>query len=351
MIVKAVASRIPVLRQRWDAGIFVVLAAADHLAVPIVRPDADHVIGQFQIAAAVQFHHFAIQIGTANGLGISLLYKVILFPDQGGQQRTARFGGIVLRVIRPERSVALSAEADVPDHAQVLLLVDPFLPERAEQVRVLAEFGFQVRVALYKQGCAQRFGVVVGQDQPHVRRGLPVLEPLGAGAGNDHVAATAQKGLKGHAERLLGAAVYFPVRKQGLVVDEPSPIPHPGGGAGIVEAAGNFDFRAGRKCLVVPEPEGLNAQKAAADLEQAVDEAQNIGSGKRQDICIRIQTEAFRGQGRITAQTELSAGGVGGAQGPGHIAPQGVQGICQGLFGRFLWQTCIVIEFHIIFPL
>ena len=72
---------------------------------------------------------------------------------------------MVLGVIIPKRFIALPAEPDVPDHAHPFLGINACLPKRAEFLRVLAVHRLQIGISLGKHLCAQRFGVVVGDDK------------------------------------------------------------------------------------------------------------------------------------------------------------------------------------------
>ena len=124
-----------------------------------------------EIQKSVKLHGFTIEVCTADGVRVILLHQIVLFPDKGGNQRAALFGGIILGVILPERLIALPPEADVPDGRRGFLSGDSVLPERTELFRVQAELGFQFRIRLHKHFCPQRLGVVMADDKPHIGGG------------------------------------------------------------------------------------------------------------------------------------------------------------------------------------
>ena len=259
MVVDAMGTIVAARRQGRHAGVVVFLAAADHLAVAVVRPDFNNILRQVQKAVLVQLHSLAVQVGAADGVPVVGFDEVILFFYQGGNQRAALFRRVVLGVVVPERLVALPAETDVPDHAHTFLRINARLPQCAEFLRVLAVHRLQVRVGLGEHLRAQRLGVVVGDDKPHIGSRPAVQHGVFACAGDHHVAAQTQQCLERHDERQIGAALDFPVGEQCFIVDEPAAVPdfirfglhHRSGGNLLPLPHG--------KRLVVPEPERLHA--------------------------------------------------------------------------------------------
>ena len=188
---------------------------------------------------------------------------------------------------------------------------DALLPQRPELVGILAVPGFQLRVNAGEHLSPQGLGVVVGQDQPHVRRGPAVAAGIFAGAGDDHIPPAPQQRLKCHDKGQVVPALHLPVGEQGLVVDEPPAVPDPGGAALLAEVLRHGDLFHGGKGLVVPEPEGQHPQKAAADLEQPVDESQVVPGGKGQGFPLRLQIR----YGRNHSFRDLVSGTAAAKQG------------------------------------
>ena len=330
VVIDAVRAAVPFGGQSRDTGIVVALAAADHPAVAVVGPDLDDVCRQVKAALPVEVHHLAVEVGAADGVRVALFDQIVLLADEAGDQRAPLGRGIVPGVVLPEGPVPLAAKADVPDHPHPLLCVDALLPQRPEPVGIFAVPGFQLRVNAGEHLSPQGLGVVVGQDQPHVRRGPAVAAGIFAGAGDDHIPPAAQQRLKCHDKGQVVPALHLPVGEQGLVVDEPPAVPDPGGAALLAEVLRHGDLFHGGKGLVVPEPEGQHPQKAAADLEQPVDEPQVVPGGKGQGFSLRLQAVALGGQALRLLQADAAAGGGALPEHLGHVPFQCVQRIPDG---------------------
>ena len=115
---------------------------------------------------------------------------------------------------------------------------------------------------------------LVGDDKPHIGSRPAVQHGVFARAGDYHVASQPQQRLKRHNKRQIGAALDFPVGEQRLVVDEPAAVFYFVGLGLHHRSDGDFLTLPHSKRLVVPEPERLHAQKAAADFKQTVDKAE-----------------------------------------------------------------------------
>ena len=346
MIVQPVRAGVAQRRQGGHARVRIALTAADHLAKAVVCPDLDDVLRQVKTTLLVQFHGLAIKVRAADGVGIVLLDQRILLPDQAGDQRTPLFGGIILRVVLPERLVALPAEADVPYRGGGFLPVDGVLPQGTELFRVQAELGFQLRVRLHEHFGTQRLGVVVGDDQPHIGGKVVVAVAVFARAGNDQIAAQAQQRFKHHGKGKVAAALHLPVGDERFVIDEPAAIPHPGGLALVGEVLRHGHAVRFDKLLVVPEPEGLHAQKAPADLEQAVHKTQRVGGGEQKRIVVHLQTEALRCKVAVFNKVDGIAGSIRFGEHCFHIPVQSRNGI----LNRFCFLTgndlAVAVENH-----
>ena len=165
-------------------------------------------------------------------------------------------------------------------------------------------------------------------------------------AGNDQITAQTQQRFKHHHKGHLAAALHFPVGDQGLIVDEPAPVPYPGRLALIGEILRYGHAIGSDKFLVIPEPEGLHAQKAAADLEQTVHKAQRVSGGEQKCIVVYLQAEAFRLQIAVFDKADGIAGGVGFGKHGLHIPVQGGDGILNR-FCRFTGNDrTVAVENH-----
>ena len=333
-------------RQGGHAGVRVALTAADHLAEAVVCPDFNDVLRQVQTALLVQLHGLAVEIRAADGVWVVLFDQCILLPDEAGDERAALFGGVVLRVILPERLVALSPEADVPYRGGGFLPVNGILPQGAELFRVQAELGFQLRVGLHEHFGTQRLGVVVGDDQPHIGGKVVVAMAVFARAGNDQIAAQAQQRFKHHGKGKVAAALHLPVGDKRFVIDEPTTVPYPCRFALIGEVLRHSHAVRLDKLLVVPEPEGLHAQKAPADLEQTVHKAQRVSGSEQKRVVLHLQTEALRCKVTVLGKADDIAGSICFGEYGLHIPIQGRDGI----LNRFCFLTgndlAVAVENH-----
>ena len=188
--------------------------------------------------------------------------------------------------------------------------------------------------------------MVVGDHQPHIRSKVVVTVSIFTGAGDDQIAAQTQQRFKHHHKGHLAAALHLPVGDQGLIVDEPAPVPYPGRLALIGEilryghAVGQAEF------LVIPEPERLHPQKAAAELKQAVHKPQRVSGGEQKRIVVYLQAEAFREKIAVFGKADGIAGGVGFGKHGLHIPVQGGDGILNR-FCRFTGNDrTVAVENH-----
>ena len=122
---------------------------------------------------------------------------------------------------------------------------------------------------------------MVGDNKPHVGGKVVVAVAVFARTGNHQIAAQAQQRFKHHGKGKVAAAFHLPVGDKRFVIDEPAAISHPGRFALIGEVLRHSHALGSGKLLVVPEPEGLHAQNASADLEQAVHKTQRVGGGEQ----------------------------------------------------------------------
>ena len=188
--------------------------------------------------------------------------------------------------------------------------------------------------------------MVVGDHQAHIRSKVVVTVPVFARAGNDQIAAQTQQRFKHHHKGHLAAALHLPVGNQGLIVDEPASVPYPCRLALIGEilryghAVGQAEF------LVIPEPEGLHPQKAAAEFKQAVHKPQRVSGGEQKRIVVNLQAEAFREKIAVFGKADGIAGGVGFGKHGLHIPVQGGDGILNR-FCRFTGNDrTVAVENH-----
>lgn len=338
-------------RQCFHTRIAVTLTAADHLAETIVCPDFDHLVRQIKAALLVQFHSLPIQIGAADGMRVAVLDQIILFPDEGGNQCAPLFRGVVLGVVLPEGFIALPPEPDVPDGGCIFLPVNGLLPERAELFRVETELWFQLRVRLHKHFGSQRLGMVVGDDEAHIRCKIMVAVAVFARAGNHQIAAQPQQRLKDHHKGHLAAAFHLPVGNQSFIVDEPAAVPYPCGLAFICEILRHSHAIGLDKFLIVPEPEGLHTQKTATDFKQTVYKAEGIGGGQHQSVLMHLQAETLRRKVTILCKNDIAAGHSGLCEYSFLISLQGRDGILYGLWRLRSNDLTIPVENHTQKPL
>ena len=346
MVVQAVRAGVAQRRQGGHAGVRIALTAADHLAKAVVCPDFNDVLRQVQTALLVQLHGLAVEIGAADGGGVVLLDQIVLLSDQAGDERAPLFGGIILRVVLPEGLVALPAEADVPYRRGGFLPVDGVLPQGTELFRVQTELRFKLRVCLHEHFCPQRLGVVVGDDQSHVSGKVVVAVAVFARAGNDQIAAQAQQRFKHHGKGKVAAALHLPVGDECFIIDEPAAIPHPGRLALVSKVLRHGHAVRFDKLLVVPEPEGLHAQKASADLEQAVYKAQRVGGGEQKFVVLHLQAEAFRQKVAVFNKVDGIAGSICFGEHGLHIPVQGRDGVLDGLCFFAENDLAVAVENH-----
>ena len=344
VIVDAVGPRLPGPGQGGHPGVVVALAAADHGAVAVVRPDLDDRRGQLQIAVPVELHHLAVQVGCAGRAGVALLHQLILAADKAAHQGAPGGGGVVAWVIHPERPVPLAAEPQVPDHVGALFFQGGD-PQRLELGRVFVIAGVQTGVGLAEQLRPQGLGVVVGHGQSHALGQGPVAGGVLAGAGDHHVAAAAQQGLQGHLPGQLAASAGPPGAQQHLIVEEPPPPAHRRRTALPGVAPGHRDALLRGEVLVIPEPEVLHPQQFPANGQKAVEKAPVIPGGHRQGIPGGGQLPAFRRQIR-RYQPDLPPGpGSGQADGV-QVPAQDVHAVAHRAGGMFCDDPGIAVQFH-----
>ena len=167
-----------------------------------------------------------------------------------------------------------------------------------------------------------------------------------ARAGNDQIAAQAQQRFKHHGKGKVAAALHLPVRDERFVIDEPAAIPHPGRLALVGKVLRHGHAVRFDKLLVVPEPEGLHAQKAPADLEQTEHKAQRVGGGEQKCIVVHLQAEALRCKVAVFGKADGIAGSVRFDEHCFHIPVQSRDGI----LNRFCFLTgndlAVAVENH-----
>ena len=193
---------------------------------------------------------------------------------------------------------------------------------------------------------AQRLGVVVGDDKPHIGSRPAVQHGVFARAGDYHVASQPQQRLKRHNKRQIGAALDFPVGEQRLVVDEPAAVFYFVGLGLHHRSDGDFLTLPHSKRLVVPEPERLHAQKAAADFKQTVDKAEVIGSREQQRVGIHRQRVLLGGERVVDGQQDAPARCGGICKNAVKIAVQRFQCVLHRLGRRRGGEDGVAVENH-----
>ena len=188
--------------------------------------------------------------------------------------------------------------------------------------------------------------MVVGDDKTHIGGGLPVEQAVFAGAGYDHVAAEAQQCLKRHDERQIAAPLDLPVGEQRLIIDKPAAVAYPVR-LGLHDRAGRYrHIFPAFEGLVIPEPKRLDAEIPAADLKQAVDKAQIIGSREQQCVRPGRQNILLCSQRIVYIQQDTPAGGLGRAENAVKIAAQRFQRVLHRLGRRRGGENGIFVQKH-----
>ena len=241
-------------RHRVHTRIVVALTAGEHPAKAVVRPDFHHAVGDFQRAAAVQVHHFAIEVGAELRVRLHAADDFHLPPHNAADLRAPLFVGVEGVVLAPERAVALPTKADGVNHLTAFVFLSGLAPELLEFLRIEPVGTLQFRPAAAEHLRAEKLRMMLGENQPHV--GGQHVQPVAVTvcAGDNHIAAAAQDGFKHHPPYLamLGLPL-LPGIEQHLVVDEPAAIFHRISGR-FHHAAGHFRRRHGRHGLIVPVP-------------------------------------------------------------------------------------------------
>ena len=320
MVIHAVRSRASLRRQGANARIMVVLPPRHHPSVAVVRPDANDVIGQADQSLPVQLHDLAVKVGAAGRSGQRFLNHVVLPANQPGDQRSALFRRVVLRIILPEGAVALAPEAEIPDHLHVLLRENRIAPKLLKQRRVLRVRSIQPGICAAEHLRAQRLGMVMRHIQAIRGRQLPIAMGVFVRSRDHEIAAQTKERFKRHFPRLVPAAVQRPGAQQHLVVDKPSPVAHSGRLSGAF-SAGNLNGFAPLQLLIVPEPEGCNAQRRLRQMQQPIDRAQIIRIGNRNAFRKNRHPPALRRQPLAARQRDFVFPSVP-AEHRAHVPPE-----------------------------
>ena len=308
-----VASRRAGQRQRRRAQVGAVLPpGSDKLAVAVVRPEADHIVGQVQGAGLQQLGHLAVGTDADGRRGQLLPHHLVLGLQDGAQLFAPALllqgdvaGGVPLRPVGPRGQdlSPLLRQAEPPDQLVVLAAGHGGGPQPAVIGGAVGKQRGPAGQGLVKGAGFQRHAGGLQPPQAH-RPGQGGGVPLGQG---HKVAAAAQKRLKGHLPVQAGGAG-VPVAKQLPAGELPAAQPH------RVDAAVHMLLVKGDqflflKPLVVPEPEGLDAQAFPAQVEQRVDGAQVVRRTDDHGLgALQVNGELLRAQLPGEAEQDLARG-------------------------------------------
>ena len=176
----------------------IALTSGYHLAVTVVCPDQDHILRNLQAALTIQFQNLSVQICAEHCVRNLFSDHCILFLHNIADQFSPLLGSIKSGIIFPERYIALSPEAHIPDDFLVLLPFNSFLPKLIEQVSVFQIGGFQIRISPQEHFRSQRLRMVMCDHQPHIRRNRRIDSGIFICSGNHQITAAAKQRFKHH---------------------------------------------------------------------------------------------------------------------------------------------------------
>ena len=313
--------------QPWRAGVCLALPGRCKLAVAVVWPQADDVVGQVQHAGLGQGGQPAVHLD-ADGRGrqhgahlvqLGAQHPADLFP-LAGQRRGGQVG---------QDAPALFRQADAPDQLLVFVLLHRGGPQRFVGVGTVGIQDRPAGPAAVKGHALQR---QAGGRQPPQAHG-PGQVGGGAGGQRGKVAAQAQQRLQGHLPvQVLCAGV--PAFQQLAARKAPAPQPHRGG-PGCVMFGGDGGQLPLFKPLVVPEPQRQDAQRGAADVQQRIHRGQVVGGADDHRVgALQVDDKLFRRQ--LARQHQRDAPGrdqVAGVQRHFQVAVKAGQGAAQRFAG------------------
>ena len=282
MIIDPVPAMLLLSRKCTHSRVVISLPSGYHFPVAVIRPDFNHILRKLQAARPVQLHRFPVQVGAAHGLRIRFLYQPVLLFYQFSHQGPAFLVGVIFRVIRPERAVPLSAEAQIPYGLFPFLRFYPSPPQLPELFRMLGKGRVQLRIDAGEHGRAERLRVMVCHPESHIRRQPPVIVAVGVRSRNHHVSAQTQQSLHGHLKSFIFRDPAFPVKpaflpgmQKHLIIDKPAPVFHFIRG-GQVHSFRDFGLLPFNEFLIKPVPERLHFEKFLTQKKQGIDNTQFI---------------------------------------------------------------------------